>query len=92
MTKAGMPLVSEQHARFVEVEPPRRLVYRDVIGFIPGVEPYEVETVVELTEVEGGTYMRLTFDAMHDAHWTELGRLGREAAMQNMERLLAARA
>ncbi len=91
ITKAGMPLVSESHSRYVEVDPPRRLVYREMVGFIPGVEPYEVETAVELKEVEGGTHMRLTFDAMHDTHWTEMGRLGRENAIRNMERVLAAR-
>ncbi len=91
MTKSGMPLVSESRGRYTEVDPPRRLVYRDVVGFIPGVEPYEVETVVELTEIEGGTHMRLAFDAMHDAHWTEMGRLGRENALSNMEQVLAAR-
>jgi uncharacterized protein YndB with AHSA1/START domain len=91
MTTSGMPRVSESSGRYVQVDPPRRLVYRDLVGFIPGVEPYEVETVVELTEVGGGTHMRLTFDAMRDARWTEMGRLGRENAIRNMEQLLAAR-
>jgi len=91
MTKAGMPLVNVQRVVFVEVDPPRRLVYRDVADFIPGVEPYDVETVVQLHEVPEGTHLVLTFDAMHDAHWTEMSRLGRESELRKIEELLAAR-
>lgn len=91
MTKAGMPLVTVQRVVFVEVDPPRRLVYRDVADFIPGVEPYDVETVVQLHEVPEGTHLVLTFDAMHDAHWTEMSRLGHESELRKLEELLAAR-
>jgi uncharacterized protein YndB with AHSA1/START domain len=91
MAKAGMPLVSVQHLQFVEVDPPRRLVHRDVADFIPGVDPYEVETILELHEAEEGTRMVLTFDAMHDAHWTEMARLGHESELRKLEELLAAR-
>jgi uncharacterized protein YndB with AHSA1/START domain len=91
MAKAGMPLVNVQRVRFLEVDPPRRLVYRDVADFIPGVEAYEVETVLELNEVEGSTHIVLTFDAMHDDHWTEMARLGHESELRKLEELLAAR-
>jgi uncharacterized protein YndB with AHSA1/START domain len=91
MTKAGMPLVTVQHVVFVEVDRPRRLVYHDVADFIPGVEPYEVETVVQLREVPEGTHLVLTFDAMHDAHWTEMARLGRDSELRKLEELLTAR-
>ena len=91
LAKAGLPLVSVQRVRFVEVDPPRRLVHRDVADFIPGIEPYEVETILELSEVEGGTHIVLTFDAMHDAHWTEMAKLGRESELGKLEELLAAR-
>ena len=91
MTRAGMPLVSVQHVRFVEVEPPRRLVTRETADFIPGVEPYEVETVLELEMDGAGTRIVLTFDAMHDAHWTEMAKLGRESELRKLADLLAAR-
>ena len=91
MTRAGMPLVTVQHIVFVEVDRPRRLVYRDVADFIPGVEPYAVETSVQLNEVSGGTHLVLTFDAMHDAHWTEMAKLGRESELRKLDELLAAR-
>ena len=91
MVKAGMPLVTAQTVRYVEVDRPRRLVYRDVADFIPGVEPYEVETIVELHAVQGGTRMVLTFDAMHDDHWTEMSRQGREMELRKLADLLKAR-
>jgi uncharacterized protein YndB with AHSA1/START domain len=91
MTKAGMPLVNMQRVTYVEIDPPRRLVYRDIADFVPGVEPYEVETAVSLEPVEGGTRVVLTFDAMHDERWTELARLGRESELRKLADLLAAR-
>ena len=91
LTKAGIPLVSVQQVVFVEVDRPRRLVYRDFADFIPGVEPYEVETVVQLHEAPEGTHILLTFDAMHDAHWTEMSKLGRESELRKLGELLSAR-
>ena len=91
MTKAGMPLVTVQKVRFVEVEPPRRLVYKDLADFVPGVEPYEVETIVEMHPTDGGTHLVLSFDAMHDYNWTEMSRLGRESELRKLEELLASR-
>ena len=92
MTKAGMPLVTRHRFTFVEVERPRRLVYRDMADFIPGVEPYEVETVVELHPVADGVRVVLTFDAMHDERWTQLATMGRESELRKLESaLLAAR-
>lgn len=91
MVKAGMPLMTLQKVRFIEVDRPRRLVYRAIADFVPGVEPYEVETVVELHGADGGTRMVLTFDAMHDEHWTEMARLGRESEIRKLADLLEAR-
>lgn len=91
MTQAGMPLTTEHRLTFTTVEPPRRLAYTDLADFIPGVEPYEVNTMVELTEVEDGVRMVLTFDRMHDDRWTELAKLGRESELERLVKVLAAR-
>ena len=91
MTKAGLPLVTRVRVKFVEVDPPRRLVTIDVADFIPGVEPYEVETITELTPVEDGTRVVITFDAMHNAVWTRNAKLGRESELRKLADLLAAR-
>ncbi len=55
------------------------------------MEPYEVETVLGLKAVEGGTHLALTFDAMHDDRWTENARLGREQELRRLGELLAKR-
>jgi uncharacterized protein YndB with AHSA1/START domain len=91
MAKAGMPVVTTQTVTYLAVEPPHKLVYRDVADFVPGVAPYEVETVVEMNRVDRGTQVVLTFDAMHDDNWTEMSRLGRENELRNLEKLLASR-
>jgi hypothetical protein len=92
MKKAGMPLSTQLTLIFTEVIPPRRLAYRNMVDFVPGVEPYEVETLLELHEVEGGgTRLVLTFDAMHDDRWTQLARMGHESELERLERLIGSR-
>ncbi|HEV2141682.1 MAG TPA: SRPBCC domain-containing protein [Candidatus Dormibacteraeota bacterium] len=91
MAKAGMPLITEHKLTFTDVDPPRRLAYKDLADFIPGVEPYEVRTVIELSEVVDGVRMVLTFDRMHDDEWTRLATMGRESELHRLEAVLAAR-
>jgi uncharacterized protein YndB with AHSA1/START domain len=91
MKKAGMPLTTEQHVTYTEIDRPRRLAYRELADFIPGVEPYEVEVFVELQEVDAGTRLVVSFDRMHDERWTELAVLGRRSELERLARLLAAR-
>ena len=92
MKKAGMPVSTHQTLTFIEVSPPRRLAYRNIVDFVPGVEPYQIETLLELHEVEGGgTRLVLTFDAMHDDRWTQLARMGHESELDRLEQLLASR-
>lgn len=91
MTKAGMPLITQHRLTYTEVTPPRRLAYRDIADFIPGVDPYQVDTLIELRPVEGGVRMVLTFDAMHDDRWTQLAKMGRESELSRLERVLMSR-
>jgi len=92
MKKAGMPISTHHTLTFTEVIPPRRLAYRQMVDFVPGVEPYRVETLLELHEVEGGgTRLVLTFDAMHDDRWTELARMGHESELERLERVISSR-
>jgi len=88
MVKAGMPLTTEHRLTFTEIDPPRRLAYRDIVDFIPDVPHYEVQTVVELQEIAEGTRLVLTFDAMHDDRWTQLARMGRESELDRLAKLL----
>jgi len=91
MTKAGMPLVTKHRLTYTEVNPVRRLAYKYMVDFIPGVVPYEVNTVIELHEVRDGVRMVLTFDRMHDDVWTRLAVMGRESELGRLDALLAAR-
>ena len=91
MAKAGMPRTTEHRLTFTEVDPPRRLGYRDLADFIPGVEPYEVNTLIELQAVEEGVRVVLTFDRMHDEEWTRLARMGRESELDRLAKVLAKR-
>jgi uncharacterized protein YndB with AHSA1/START domain len=89
--KAGMPITTQNRVTFTTIDPPHRLVYKELADFIPGVKPYEVETIVELNEVSDGVHLLLTFEAMHDEHWTQMARLGREGELERLAKLLAAR-
>jgi uncharacterized protein YndB with AHSA1/START domain len=91
MVRSGMPMSTEHRLTFTEIDPPRRLAYRDVADFIPDVKPYEVETVVELHDVPEGVHVVVTFDAMHDDHWTQMAKLGRESELERLAKVLAAR-
>jgi uncharacterized protein YndB with AHSA1/START domain len=76
MKKQGMPLTTECRITFREVVSPRRLVYVHLADFIPGVEPYDVETMVELETTGQGVRMMMTFDAMHSDEWTQRAEMG----------------
>ncbi|HET9410712.1 MAG TPA: SRPBCC domain-containing protein [Candidatus Dormibacteraeota bacterium] len=89
MKKASMPITTEHSLTYTEVAPQRRLAYRHLADFIPGVEPYEVETVLELAEEGDMTNLTLTFDAMHDDRWTKLAVMGHESELARLEQLIA---
>jgi len=91
MRKAGMPVSNEHSIRFTEVDPPRRLAYMEKVDFIADVETYEVETVIELEQVGDAVRMVLTFESMHDDHWTKLAVMGREGELVRLAKVLAAR-
>ena len=89
MKKHGMPTTTKARISFTEVTPPTRLAYVHLADFIPGVEPYDVATIVELRETPEGVHMALSFDAMHNDEWTgravmgwtsEIGKLGERLA------------
>jgi hypothetical protein len=91
MKKAGMPLSHDARITFTEIVPRRRLAYVHLADFIPGVDPYDVATVVELHPTERGVRMVLTFDGMHDEEWTRRATMGWESELGKLEALLGAR-
>ena len=90
MKKAGMPVTTVSRLTYTEVLPPRRLAYSQTADFIPGVEPYEVPTTVELEEGPHGVRLVLTFTAMHDEHWTNMAVMGWESELGKLAKLLEA--
>ena len=82
---------TEHRLTYTEVLPMRRLGYEHVVDFVPGVKPYQVTTAVELRPTAGGVRMVLTFDAMHDEHWTQMAVMGWEGELGKLAKLLDAR-
>ena len=92
MKKAGMPLTQELRITYTEIVPLRRLAYVHLTDFIPGVDPYDVATLVELQPTADGVRMTLTFDAMHNDEWTERAVMGWKMELGKADALMAARA
>ena len=91
MKKAGMPLTTECRITFVDVSPPRRLEYIHLADFIPGTDPYDVTTIVELEARGNSVRLLLTFDAMHNDEWTERATMGWTEELGKLGSALAAR-
>jgi uncharacterized protein YndB with AHSA1/START domain len=89
LKKAGMPETTESRLTYTEVVRYRRLAYSHLADFIPGVEPYDVPTTVELESTPHGVRMILTFEAMHDEQWTKLAVMGWESELGKLAKLLA---
>jgi uncharacterized protein YndB with AHSA1/START domain len=89
MQSAGMPLATVSRKRFTRVEEPFRLAYQSVVDFVPGHEPYEFATEVELTPTEGGTRVVMTVEPLHDDVWTQRLLDGRRNELDNLARVVA---
>lgn len=91
MRQAGLPLTSEVRLRYAEIIAPRRLAFTQLADFIPGVAPYDVETVVELQADAQGVRMVLTLEAMHDEEWTGRAVMGWESQLGRLAAAVEAR-
>jgi uncharacterized protein YndB with AHSA1/START domain len=87
MEGAGLPLETRSQKRFVEVEEPSRLAYQSLVDFVPGVEPYEALTEVELTPAGAGTRVVMRMEPLHDGTWTERLVAGRRNELENLARV-----
>jgi hypothetical protein len=91
LKNAGMSTATPSRVTYTEVVPRRRLAYVTHADFIPGVEPYDVMTAVELFPEADGVRMVMTFEAMHDEHWTNLAVMGWNGELSKLERVLASK-
>jgi uncharacterized protein YndB with AHSA1/START domain len=88
MEQNGMPLTTESRKTFTEVREPSRLGYVSHVDFVPGREPYDHLTVVDLREQDGGTLVVMTVEPMHDDVWTQRIVAGRANELDNLARLV----
>jgi len=91
MEGAGLPLSTKSRKTFTELSPPTRIAYTSLIDFVPGVEPYDHLTVVDLHETADGLHVVMTVDPLHDEEWTQRLLAGRGNELDNLGRLLAGR-
>ena len=91
MQKNGMPTSTPATATYDQVLPMTRLAYRHLVDFVPGRLPYETRMIVEFLPQGQEVTMRLTFDQMHDAEWSERQRMGWELELGKLGQLLADR-
>jgi uncharacterized protein YndB with AHSA1/START domain len=85
----GLPLSTTSRKVFTELERPRRLSYRSLIDFVPGHDPYEQLTVVDLEPADDGTRVIMQVEPLHDEVWTERLIAGRTNELDNLARLVA---
>lgn len=80
----GLALSSEFQRTYTEVSAPSRLAYLSVIDFIPGEQPYEHLTVVEIEPTGNRTTLVMTLDPLHDKTWTERYREHRDGELDKL--------
>jgi uncharacterized protein YndB with AHSA1/START domain len=88
MKNAGLPLTNQNRVTYTAVVTQRRLAYTHLADFIPGVEPYDVATLVEFHLNGQSVRMVLTFDPMHDEQWTRRAVMGHESQLGKLEMVI----
>jgi uncharacterized protein YndB with AHSA1/START domain len=91
MKREGMPITQECRITYREVVPRKRLAYVHLADFIPGVQPYDVETIVELHEAFDGVRLVFTSEAMHDDDWTNRAMMGWQSELDQLADVLETR-
>ncbi|HVU52339.1 MAG TPA: SRPBCC domain-containing protein [Polyangia bacterium] len=91
MKKNGMPLTNHTRGWYDEIVALERLLFWQIVDFVPGVAAYDIETLVELFPGAQGVRLVLTFDVMHDERWTQLAKLGWEGQLGRLDAALAQR-
>lgn len=88
MNNAGMPLTTVSRKTFTELDEPTRIAYKSLIDFVPGHEPYEHLTVVDLTLTPEGTRVTMAVEPLHDDVWTERLLAGRAMELDHLAAVL----
>jgi uncharacterized protein YndB with AHSA1/START domain len=91
LANLGRPLSVWVSGRFIEVVPHRTLRIRFDIDFVPGVESYPYDMLVELHAEAGRVRMVLTADRHPDAEMMRGAVIGFTSQLQRFDRAVAAR-
>jgi uncharacterized protein YndB with AHSA1/START domain len=92
LTNLDRPLSACVSGRFLEIVRHRKLHIRFDIDFVPGVEPYPYDMMVELHAEAGRVRMVLTADRHPDPEMTRGAILGLNSQLQRFDLAIAARA
>lgn len=89
MKQHNQPMSTALKARYTRVDPMTFASWMNLADFIPGIEPYEVETRLTLTEL-GADSVRvdLELDAMHDEFYTSMATQGWEGELGKLAEAL----
>jgi uncharacterized protein YndB with AHSA1/START domain len=91
MAKMGQPPSHSTSGSFVEVVPFERLVLSHMIDFVPGLEPYAHQMVVEFSQHGSTARMRITVDPHQSESLNRMATLGMESQLTKVPGVLAAR-
>lgn len=91
LKQAGQPLTQTMKARYTVVQPKTTAAWMNLVEFIPGITPYEVESRFDLEARGRQVHMRLRFDAMHDEQFTKYAEMGWTEELAKLDRLIAKR-
>lgn len=91
LAQLGRPPVAQVSGRFIEIVHHRRLGIRFDIDFVPGVESYPYDMVVELHDEAGRVRMVLTADRHPDAEMTRGAIMGLTSQLKRFDLAIAAR-
>ena len=91
MQQSGQPLTQHMKARYTFVQPKTSAAWQNLVEFIPGITPYEVETRFDLESRGKQVHMKLRFDAMHDEQFTKYAEMGWTEELAKLQKRLAVR-
>ena len=91
LARVGRAPSTRVRGRFLEVVPHERLHIRFTMDFLPGVEAYPYDIVVELHTEGERVRMVVTADAHPDVEMTRLATLGLASQLRQFDALLAKR-
>lgn len=87
MKQAGEPVSTPCRGYFAEYDPYDRLVLKQTIDFLPGVEPYESTIEVEFAASgDGAVKMTVTLHQMHDLETSAMQHQGFLSQLSKFDR------